>query len=74
MYVLAFEVLFEGVIQLHLLNWGQGVDLSAECLSIGKKFNGVVLLLLVQELVKGLLGEDIFKLLVGFRHYVFKVY
>jgi len=55
------------------LDRGQGVDLSAECLSIGNKFNGVVLLLPVWELIKGLLGKDIFELVVGLRHYVLKV-
>jgi len=34
-----------------------------------EKFYGVVPFLLVQELVKGLLGEDIFELLVGLRNY-----
>ena len=69
-----FEVLFEEVVQFLLLDQGQGVDLSAECLSIWDKFNGGVPLLPVQELIKRLLGKDILELLVGFRHYVLEVY
>src|SRR5882724_6849242 len=47
----------------------EGVDLSAECLRVREKY-GVVPLLPVWELIKGFLGENIFELLVGLRHYI----
>ena len=72
MYVSAFEVLFKEVIQLLLFDWGQGVDFSAECLTIRDKFNCVVPLLLIQEFIKGLLSKDVSELSVGLKNYVLK--
>ena len=72
MYVSAFEVLLEEVIQLLLFDQGQGIDFSAEHLSIGDQFNGVVPLLPIRELIKGLLSEDVPELSVGIRHYFLK--
>ena len=65
-----FEVLFEEVIQLLLYDQGQGVDFGVEFLSVRDKFNGMVPLLLLWELIKGLLSEDISELLVGPWHNV----
>src|SRR5882724_9947549 len=70
MYVSALEVLFKEVIQLLLFDWGQEVDFSAECLSFGDKFNGMVPFLPIQELVKGFFSKDALEFLVGIRHYV----
>src|SRR5882672_6108179 len=53
-----------------LFDWRQWVDLRAEHLSIRDKFDSMVPFLLIWEFVKGLLGEDIFKLLVRFGYYI----
>ena len=34
MYMSALEVLMKDFVQLLLLNWSQGVDLGADCLSV----------------------------------------
>jgi len=72
--MLAIEVLIKEVIQLFLLNQGQGVDLGTEQLRVWDKFYGMVLFLLIWEFIKGFLGEDILVLPVGFGHYVLKVH
>src|SRR5882724_1893642 len=71
-YMSALEVLFKEVIQLLLFDWSQGVDFSAECLSIRDKFDGMVPFLPIWELVKGFFSKDILEFLVGLRHYVLK--
>ena len=57
---------------MFLFNWGQGIDLGAEVTGIWYKFDGMVPLLLVWQLVEGLLGENISEFLVQFGHYVFE--
>ena len=46
------------------------VDLGAKCLSVQDKFDGMVPFLLIQEFIEGLLGKDIFELLVRLRYYI----
>jgi len=53
----AFEVLIKEVIQLLLLNWGQGVDLGTECLRVQDEFYGVIPFILIQEFIIGLFGK-----------------
>ena len=65
-------LILKEVVQLLLLNWSQGVDLGAECLGVRDEFYGMVPLLLVWKLDRGFLGEDVFELLVGLRHYILK--
>src|SRR5882672_2386545 len=55
---------------LLLLDWCQRVDLSAKCLSIWDKFNGMVPFLLIQEFVEGLFSKNVFELLVRLGHYI----
>ena len=64
--MLALEVLIQEVIQLLLLNWGQGVELCTECLRVQDVFYGVVQFLPIWEFIEGLFGEGILELLVGF--------
>src|SRR5882672_2495660 len=72
-YASTLEVLIEELVQLLLLDQFQRVDLSAEFLCIWDKFNGMVPFLPIWEFIKGLLGEDVFELLVRLRYYILKV-
>ena len=72
-YALTLEVLIEELVQLLLLNRCQRVDLSAEHLCVRDEFDGMVPFLPIWEFVKGLLGTDVFELLVRLRYYILKV-
>ena len=72
--MLAFEVLIQEVIQLLLLDWGQGVDLGTEHLRVQDVFYGMIPFLPIWEFIKGFFGKDIFEFLVGFGYYVLETH
>ena len=65
MYVSAIEVFIEEVVQLLLLDWGQGVDLGTEHLRVWYKFYGMVPFHLIWEFIKGFFGKAVSELLEG---------
>ena len=56
-YTSSFKVLIQEVIQLLLLNQGQGVDLGTEFLRVQYEFNVVVPFLPIQEFIKDSLAK-----------------
>ena len=64
--MLAFEVLIKEVIQLLLLNLGQGVNLCTEHLRVWDKFYGMVPFFPIWEFMEGFFGKELLELLVGF--------
>ena len=59
-------------IKLFLFCWGQGEHLRVGEFSLRGEVYGMIPCLLWGELIKGLLGEDIAKVMVWFWHHVLK--